>query len=304
MGQESFTWSVRFRNAALTGDAALFRFVAIAAAFAVLTGWSPRHLAGQMGAVEELGRWAESLPPDPRVFDELHRFETSGGPIGEWAQAFTAVVRAEIFSAARDQLAVFLSGECSPSTKASIGNPGFTLSSTGAANLADIASWKKFRQSLIYTETVACFQTTEEPGEVLQAYAGQAFRMRAESRITSMWEDSQGTCLETKGVLGLVAPTKICNRIHDLSLEGLAAQHSQVVFNEGGERYQDVYFKESLKTFVQIPGGVALHYVNVSRAADLGRIKRWIGAGQIEDSQNNTIEEFQRWLLIRDENPL
>jgi hypothetical protein len=69
-----------------------------------------------------------------------------------------------------------------------------------------------------------------------------------------------------------------------------------VVFNEGRSPYQEVYFKESLKTFVKVPGGLALHYINFTRAQSLGRIERWVGTGQIEDSQKENVKELLRVL--------
>jgi hypothetical protein len=151
---------------------------------------------------------------------------------------------------------------------------------------------------------VACLETkATDPSEVLEIYVSPEFRMVAESRIVDMWEDEEGSCMETKGVLSLVEPTRVCNRIQDFRGDGVAAQHSQVIFNEGAKPYEDVYFKESLKTFVRIPGGMALHYINFARAGNLGRVERWVGPGQIEGSQKGNAEEIQRWLRRRDSNP-
>ena len=88
-------------------------------------------------------------------------------------------------------------------------------------------------------------------------------------------------------------PTRACNQINELVTEKLAAQHSQVVFNDGRDPFQTVFFKESLKTFVLIPGGVALHYINYTRAAGLGRLKRWVGADRIRGSQENNVRELR-----------
>jgi hypothetical protein len=275
----------------------------ISVALTLLAGGVPGQVTGQAEHAEGLARWADYLPTDPRVLEELKRFRAEEVSIEEWAPIFASTVRTEILASAGAQLSLFLSGECRPSTKVSIGNPEFSFPPGPAGSFAESDSWKKFRKSLIYTETVACFETAKEPGEVLQSYVGEAFRMRADSRITAMWTDEQGSCLETRGVFGLVDPTRMCNRTHEFLSDHVAAQHSQVVFNEGRQPYQNIYFKESLKTFVKMPGGVALHYINFTRAADLGRIKRWIGAGQIEDSQKTTVEEFQQWLLVRGPTP-
>jgi len=232
---------------------------------------------------------------DSRVLRELQRFSAKEEFSPELTSGFIEEIRSRVISAVGAQSAKLLAGECRPSIEVSIGDSEFpTLEETASGE-----SWEDFQKSLIRTEMVACLETDrKDPEAVLQAYVSPEFRMRVESRITDMWVDSVGSCMETKGAYGLVDPTRICNRVHDFSSENMAAQHSQVVFNEGKEPYQEAYFKESLKTFVRFPGGMALHYINFTRAADLGRVERWIGAGKIKDSQNGTVEELQRWLLL------
>ncbi len=217
-------------------------------------------------------------------------------------QAFALAVRSRVISSAADQVTQLLTGECRPFIHVSIGESESLL--PGGIQAEDDKAWKKFEGSLIRTEMVACLQTdVTDPEAVLQIYISPEFRMSAESRITDMWEDPEGACMETKGVLSLVDPTRVCNRIQDFRAEGVAAQHSQVVFNEGRKPYQDVYFKESLKTFVRIQGGMALHYINYARAGGLGRVERWVGPGQIRGSQEGNVEELQRWLRLKNPSP-
>jgi hypothetical protein len=246
-----------------------------------------------------LVQWAESLATDSRVLRELQRFPDKRGFGEDLALSFIAEVRSRIISAARAHTTTLLSGECTSFIQVSIGDADFPALEEAADLAAAGKTWKDFKQSLIRTEMVACLETTKKPDEVLHLYVSPEFRMRAEARIVDMWADDEGACMETKGAYGLVDPTRVCNRTHDFLWEHLAAQHSQVVFNEGQEPYQDAFFKESLKTFVQIPGGVALHYINYTRAADLGRIERWVGSGKIEGSQKATVGELQRQLLIK-----
>ena len=271
------------------------------ALLALVVGWSglPGTAASQTAVAGGLAAWGDSLPLDSRVSRELHRYESEieFGP--DLTMGFVEEVRSRVISSAAVHSERILSDRCAPFVDVTIGDEEFPALEEVAKGSGARGPWKEFQKSLIRTEMVACLTTDLGPGEVLQLYIGPEFRMGAESRIIDMWEDGEGSCMETKGVRGLVDPTRICNRIHTFSSEDLAAQHSQVVFNEGVEPYQNAYYKESLKTFVRIPGGVALHYINYTRAANLGSIERWIGAGQIEDSQKETVEELQRWLLLR-----
>jgi hypothetical protein len=247
-----------------------------------------------------LTRWGEALPQDPRVQRELDRFRIDGGFGNELSSAFAGEVRSRVFSAALAQVDSLAQGECAPFTEVRIGDLDFgILNEVMGPDQSVTKDWESFLKSLIRTEMVACLQTGKDPEEILGLYVSPEFRMTAEDRIAEMWVDEEGSCMETKGAYGLVDPTRICNRIHEFLPGPIAAQHSQVVFNQGERPFQDAYFKESLKTFVRTGNGVAFHYINYTRAADLGRIERWVGSGKIKDSQEGTVEELNKWLQTR-----
>jgi hypothetical protein len=79
--------------------------------------------------------------------------------------------------------------------------------------------------------------------------------------------------------------------------ERLSAQHSQVVANPGDEDDQVVYFKESLKTAVRVPGGLAIHHVHYSRSVNLGRLERWVAHGKVKDAEERTLHLLRERIL-------
>ena len=138
---------------------------------------------------------------------------------------------------------------------------------------------------------VACFETnSQDPAAALEIYTAADFRQEASSRIEAVWAEGDLSCVESGGIPALLAPTRACNSIERFSENGIAAEHSQVVWNEGQDPYQDIYFKESVKTFLRIPGGLALHYLNYARTTNMGRVQRWLGTGSIEESQRDSAE--------------
>lgn len=262
----------------------------------LLMSFSPA--GGQVPAPENLADWGSSLELDPRISREILRFQNGTGLSEAQAQAFARAVRSRVFSAAAGRVSTLMTGACTPFVDVTMGEPDLDMATelTGPER----KGWERFENSVIRTEMVACLQTeVGDPAEVLELYVSPEFRMVAESRIVDMWEDQEGACMETKGVLSLVEPTRVCNRIQDFRSEAVAAQHSQVIFNEGRKPFEDVYFKESLKTFVKIPGGVALHYINYARAGNLGRLERWAGPGQIRGSQEGNVAELEKRLRAR-----
>jgi hypothetical protein len=216
----------------------------------------------------------------------MMRFRGGNALSPAFAQVFAREVRSRVISTADARVSSLLTEECVPFVDVTIGEWEFAHPVYEGVERDLGKAIEGFEGSLIRTEMVACFHgTDEQPGSVLDLYTGKEFRMTAEDRIQDMWPDPKGSCVETKGAYGLVDPTKVCNKITELRTEQIAAQHSQVVFNEGVDPYQDVYFKESLKTFVALPDGLALHYINYTRTSDLGRLSRWVGAGKIRGSQ-------------------
>ena len=273
--------------------------------FAILSLWAP--LAGQETDRVGLIAWGASLPMDQRIGLELQRFGGARSLDQGYVRAFPQEVRFRIFSSADARVTELLSGQCSPFVNVSIGGSEFGDLPHDSPGEEIRRRSEDFEGSLIRTEMVACLETDlSDPEKVLEIYTSPEFRMAADSRIESMWDGPEGSCFETKGVHGLVDPTRGCNRIEDFRGEGVAAQHSQVVFNEGVRPYQPVFFKESLKTFVRLSGGMALHYINYTRASGLSRLARWVAAGQIRGSQEKNVEELNRWLarqFLRDDVP-
>jgi hypothetical protein len=255
--------------------------------------------AGQVTTAGSLAEWGRSMDLDPRITRELLRFQEGGRTLNTaQAGAFIGEIRARVFSSAERQVALLQSGECNPFVEVSIGELDSLSVPRGVKEERE--AWGEFENSVIRTEMVACLKTdVTDPAEVLRLYVSPEFRMAAEGRIKEMWEDQEGQCMETKGVLSLVDPTRVCNRTREYFGDQVAAQHSQVVFNEGRNPFQTVFFKESLKTFVRVPGGMALHYINYVRAGKLGRLERWAGPGQIRGSQEGTVEELQKRLRAR-----
>lgn len=255
--------------------------------------------AGQVPTAESLAEWGRSMDLDPRITRELLRFREGGRTLNTaQAGAFIRDIRAKVFYSAERQVALLQSGDCTPFVEVSIGELDSLSVRRGVKG--EEKAWDDFENSVIRTEMVACLETdVTDPAEVLRLYVSPEFRMAAEGRIKEMWEDQEGQCMETKGVLSLVDPTRVCNRTSEFRGDQLAAQHSQVVFNEGRNPFQAVFFKESLKTFVRVPGGMALHYINYARAGKLGRLERWAGPGQIRGSQEGNVEELRKRLRAR-----
>ena len=240
------------------------------------------EISAQEGLSTDLGRWLATLPLDARIAEEMGRFAHDETELSEgYRSAMVASMRELIIMEADQAVAALLLGPCEPSVEV-------TYPRKSGANREEKAE-EEFEKSFIRTEMFACFEgSLEASAAALEIYADGEFRKEASSRIEEVWAEGDLSCVESGGITALLSPTKSCNSIRRFSESGMAAEHSQVVWNEGQDPYQDVYFKESVKTFVQIPDGLALHYLNYSRTTNMGRMQRWFGMGSIEDSQRDS----------------
>jgi endonuclease/exonuclease/phosphatase family metal-dependent hydrolase len=243
-----------------------------------------------------VGRWAASLPVDPGVSRELERYRGEGQRAlpEEYRVGLALHLRARIAAEAEARTREFLSGRCDPFVRVSIGPDRAGL----PPELEDRGSLEsRFVEDLARLESVACF-TVEgmSAEEALRLYTSPDFRTSTESRIEEIREEENLSCVATRGVPVLLAPSRACNRVTWLIRGAMASEHSQVVSNGEDPGLQPVYFKESLKTFVEIPGGLAFHYVNYTRSADMGAISRRLGRRAARDAEERRIREFRQRL--------
>jgi hypothetical protein len=242
-----------------------------------------------------ISSWGEGLEIDNRVLSQVNRYSEEKGEFSEgYAMKLAVEVRRLVFDATRRRLGLLSEGQCAPFVEVTYEEPGFAAQ---GAKPPEHKSERKFEAGFIRTELLACLSAEDTaPEAALRAYTDPEFRMRVSSRVERIWSEGEESCIETKGVRPFLSSTLVCNRIDELLLSGLAAQHSQVVANPGGKGYQDVYFKESLKTFVPIPGGMALHYINYTRTVKLGSLRKRIGRNKVIGSQEKAVRELQEVL--------
>lgn len=264
----------------------LFLALGFMAAFTATAELQTAQRASSDASLEE---WARGLSMDPGVSDQMLRFEHDGRRLDPaYADHLASQVRSAVIEAVTSQIARIRSGSCEPFIDVQLPRAGFA--SPSGEKPQDSAA-REFEDSFFRTEMVACIATDRvDVSEVLDLYTSPEFRRETQPRITRIAVEGDRMCVETEGVWALLEPTSVCNRLRRYSAGGVAAEHSQVMWNDGSEKYQDVFFKESLKTFVPIPGGLALHYVNYTRTVSLGRLSRSVAPARVEESQRRNVE--------------
>lgn len=231
-----------------------------------------------------LHTWVDSLEIDPRILQGLERFtDDEGDWPEETAERLAHTFRLRVRDDVGRAVTRIENGELEPWVKVDYLSPEDFAK--GREETSDKRG-KKFEEGVIRTEQLAFFPgETTAPARALELFVDPGFRMQTSSRIETIYAEDDLSCIKTKGMWGLLDPTWTCNRIQILSADGVAAEHSQVVVNPGDDDFQTVYFKESLKVFISTPDGLALYYINYTRSAKLGSLKKKLGRGKIKDSQ-------------------
>lgn len=258
-------------------------------------------IAFQGSSQEGAGRaavaaWLDSLPIDERAIDAIglyaneKRSEFDDG----YASRLAAGIRRLIGEDVERQLGRLSEGVRTPFIEVSILDPGFA-SAGGKPGVNKTE--RDFEKSFVRIEVLAFFRNeATAPRTALEMYTDGEFRKTVSSRLKRVWNEGGEVCIEMGGVKLLLDPVKCCDRIAGLQIEDSALQHAQTVRNTGDGGYQAVYFKESLKTFVRLPDGLALHYINYTRTVSLGGIKATVARGKIEESERKAVEEIGRRL--------
>jgi hypothetical protein len=245
----------------------------------------------------DLRAWGDSLDLDARILRELDRYAADEG---DWpedsARRFAEILRRRLVAESAKALAALLAGEREPYVAVDyLDDDDFEA----AGEEFEHKRQRAFASGLIRTEQLAFFPGAAlAPDSALARFVDPAFRMQTSSRIERIWTEDGLSCIETKGLWGLLDPTQACNRIDELHHPAFAAEHSQVVANPGDDDTQTVYFKESLKAFVLLPEGLALVYLNYTRSAKLSALKKKLGRGRIVASQEDRAAAFGRLLAL------
>jgi len=245
-------------------------------------------VSGSGLAAAEPGLWLEGLPVDPGVLIEIGRFRSDGDLLEvAYVDRQAHVLRLAVATRFHDWLAAVRDKGCEAFNRVEYTGPGFL-----GVEPPDEAA-EDFENGFVFVQVGACFENLNStPEEALDRYTAPEFRMDVSSSIVGISPEGDRECVETKGYPLVLSPTRACNLIHRYVDDRIAMEHSQVVSNGNPEKYDTVFFKESLKAFVDLDGELAFYYVNYTRASRLGRFKKPLAGRAVSGSLNSALEKL------------
>jgi hypothetical protein len=242
-----------------------------------------------------VSQWAQTLAVEEAAVEQIARYSQEEDDMGDaYPAALAANVRRLLIEDAARALATLPTYKGEPMVEAEFLEAGFADPS---GEKPEENHQRKFEEGFIRIESRAFIAADRvTPQQALELFSSPQFRMDCSSRIERIWPEDGLSCVEVGGVKAIMSPTMACSRVDGMDDPEVASQHSQSVSNPGDDDYQTVYFKESLKTFIAVDGGLVYHYIHYTRSVKLGSIKRTFGRGKIEDSEMSKILELQRRL--------
>lgn len=258
----------------------------------IAAGGSSQEGAGR----SPVAAWLDSLPIDERAIGEIGLF--AGEKRSEfddgYASRLAAGIRRLVAADVERQLGRLFKGDRTPVIDVTILDAGFA---SAGGKPGDNKTEREFEKSFIRIEVLAFFKDeTAAPRTALEMYTDPDFRTTVSPRVKRIWNEGEEVCVELGGMKLVLDPVKCCDAIAELHLDDISVQHAQTARNTGGGGYQTVFFKESLKTFVRLPDGLAFHYINYTRTVGMGGISGKIGRGKIEESERKAVAEIGRRL--------
>jgi hypothetical protein len=239
-------------------------------------------------------QWSESLAIDPRVVGEVRKYVRDNREFSEkYAMELAAGVRALIFEAADACLRDVSNGHYEPFVQVDFPDPGFAV---GRDEDQVDKLGRRFEKGFVRSEFLAFIKADGvTPTAAMSVYTSKDFRLKTSSRTRRIWDEEDVRCVEARKKT-FVPPMMSCNRVEELHGEGFALQHSQVVSNPGGTGFQTIYYKESLKTFIEVPGGILVHYINYSRSKKVNSFTKGIARKKLVTAQQEAVKVFEETL--------
>ncbi len=264
---------------------------------------APGKALAQESAASQAVAWIDTLTFDAGIAEEIALFAAAkeSGVDEGYEDRLAAAIRRLIATDVERQVKRVVEGVREGFIEVTVLDAGFA---SPGGELSANSTERACESSFVRTEVTAFFAACDtEPEEALRIYTDPEFRKKVSPRIVRIWQDDEFNCVEMGGVKLLVDPMKFCDRVDDLHAEDLAVEHSQTVKNDGGKGYQPVFFKESVKSFIRCPDGLAFCYINYSRTVGLGAVEKKIARGKIEESETRAVEELGRRLHFRADRP-
>jgi hypothetical protein len=242
----------------------------------------------------QVRQWCETLATDEGVAGEVRKYIRDKREFSdEYALELAAGVRSLIFDAADICLRDVGSGNYESFVDVEFPDPGFAA---GRSEDDVEKLGRRFEKGFVRTEFLAFVEADGVTSkDAMRVYTSKDFRLKTSSRTRRIWDEDGVRCVEARKK-AFVPPMMSCNRIEELHGDGFSAQHSQVVSNPGGSGFQTIYYKESLKTFIEVPGGIVVHYINYSRSKKVNSFTKGIARKKLVTAQEEAVEVFQEAL--------
>lgn len=239
------------------------------------------------GAVSQ---WVMGRPTPASQAREVQRFGGGEGQAlsSEYAVALSRVVRSHLARRAAQAAGRFAAGTCEASSQLRVIEPG-------SLGLPQVPMAAQFEASLFRLESTGCLAK----GSVTAAeeiYLSSAFRLSEMPGLARLEERSDGVCLQTLAVPGVVEANDFCQKVSRYAEPGLSVIHAVLSENRSQGGAAPVYFREEVLVFAQVGEGVGVYRATWTRGQELGTAGRILLQRTASGSQSRIYQSLEAWM--------
>ena len=153
----------------------------------------------------------------------------------------------------------------------------------------------RFLESLFLVESSYCLPNIKLQ-HAYDVFMSKDFRVDVMPQVTDFSKTTDGSCVQTSGVTGILLPSQYCTLNRELKDSQTVVLYSSLQSAYTDPEYQPLYFREEVIVFSQLTSGVAVYRATFSRSQDLGTTSKYLLRNTVSTSQSKIRDGYYEWL--------
>lgn len=174
---------------------------------------------------------------------------------------------------------------------------GALFKSMTSSTIAPNATVKEtqFIESLFMIETSYCLPEVNLQ-HAYDVFMSPEFRLDVMPQVVGFTKTSNGSCVESEGVTGILLPSRYCTDSRETRDSTGILVYTSLYSAYTDTEHEPLYFREEIVLFSQLSNGVAVYRVTFSRSKDLGTTTKYLLRNTVSSSQSKIRDGYYEWL--------
>ena len=148
-----------------------------------------------------------------------------------------------------------------------------------------------FLESLFLVESSYCLPDVQLQ-HAYDVFMSKDFRVNVMPQVIDFKKTSNGSCVKSSGVTGILLPSEYCTYNRELKDPETIVLYSSLQSAYTDPEHQPLYFREEVIVFSQLDTGVAVYRATFSRSQDLGTTSKYLLRNTVSTSQSKIRDSY------------